>query len=197
MPHSEISGSPGASPSPEHFAAWLRPSSAAGAKASTVRPFLHLYTGARASGRLRPPRGPPPPRGIAPRPGSTPRQVRRPGSFRVLVTGAPRCARTGSDSAVLDLVLWVTPPTLTRPDRALYAVVRYFVTPGPRLPTLPRRDRHHSVFRLPAPGHPWSAAQTDAQDGPGGQACPPQTAASGSMRLLNCQGARGRIDPGA
>jgi hypothetical protein len=38
LPHSEISGSPAASASPEHFAAWPRPSSAAGAKASTMRP---------------------------------------------------------------------------------------------------------------------------------------------------------------
>lgn len=38
MPHSEISGSPAASASPEHFVAWPRPSSASSAKASTVCP---------------------------------------------------------------------------------------------------------------------------------------------------------------
>jgi hypothetical protein len=38
LPHSETSGSPAASASPEHFAAWPRPSSAANAKASTMRP---------------------------------------------------------------------------------------------------------------------------------------------------------------
>jgi hypothetical protein len=37
LPHSEISGSQAASASPEHFAAWPRPSSAANAKASTMR----------------------------------------------------------------------------------------------------------------------------------------------------------------
>ena len=37
LPHSEIPGSPAASASPGHFAAWPRPSSAADAKASTVR----------------------------------------------------------------------------------------------------------------------------------------------------------------
>jgi hypothetical protein len=38
LPHSEISGSPAASASPEHFVAWPRPSSASSAKASTVCP---------------------------------------------------------------------------------------------------------------------------------------------------------------
>jgi hypothetical protein len=42
LPHSEISGSPAASASPEHFAAWPRPSSAAGTKASTVRPSSRI-----------------------------------------------------------------------------------------------------------------------------------------------------------
>jgi hypothetical protein len=45
LPHSEIPGSQAASASPGHFAAWPRPSSAANAKASTMRPscgFLHL-----------------------------------------------------------------------------------------------------------------------------------------------------------
>ena len=37
LPHSDTPGSPVASSSPGHFAAWPRPSSAAGAKASTVR----------------------------------------------------------------------------------------------------------------------------------------------------------------
>jgi hypothetical protein len=37
LPHSEIPGSQAASASPGHFAAWPRPSSAADAKASTVR----------------------------------------------------------------------------------------------------------------------------------------------------------------
>lgn len=71
MPHSEISGSPGASPSPERFAAWLRPSSAAGAKASTVRPFLHLCTGSHR-------RSPPSPtRATSPKPSSTLLRYRR------------------------------------------------------------------------------------------------------------------------
>lgn len=56
LPHSEISGSPVASTSPERFAAWLRPSSAAGAKASTVCPSSRTFP--RATSRLRPPRGP-------------------------------------------------------------------------------------------------------------------------------------------
>jgi hypothetical protein len=46
LPHSEIPGSQAASASPGHFAAWPRPSSAANAKASTMRPscgFLHLF----------------------------------------------------------------------------------------------------------------------------------------------------------
>ena len=38
LPHSETPGSPAASASPGHFAAWPRPSSAANAKASTMRP---------------------------------------------------------------------------------------------------------------------------------------------------------------
>ena len=38
LPHSDIPGSPAASASPGHFAAWPRPSSAANAKASTMRP---------------------------------------------------------------------------------------------------------------------------------------------------------------
>ena len=38
LPHSEIPGSQAASASPGHFAAWPRPSSAANAKASTMRP---------------------------------------------------------------------------------------------------------------------------------------------------------------
>ena len=38
LPHSEIPGSQAASASPGHFAAWPRPSSAADAKASTMRP---------------------------------------------------------------------------------------------------------------------------------------------------------------
>ena len=38
LPHSEIPGSLAASASPGHFAAWPRPSSAANAKASTMRP---------------------------------------------------------------------------------------------------------------------------------------------------------------
>ena len=42
LPHSDISGSPAASASPEHFAAWPRPSSAACAKASTVRPSSRI-----------------------------------------------------------------------------------------------------------------------------------------------------------
>ena len=45
LPHSEIPGSLAASASPGHFAAWPRPSSAANAKASTMRPscgFLQL-----------------------------------------------------------------------------------------------------------------------------------------------------------
>jgi hypothetical protein len=37
LPHSDTSGSQAASASPEHFAAWPRPSSAANAKASTMR----------------------------------------------------------------------------------------------------------------------------------------------------------------
>ena len=44
LPHSDIPGSQAASASPGHFAAWPRPSSAANAKASTMRPscgFLH------------------------------------------------------------------------------------------------------------------------------------------------------------
>ena len=59
LPHSEIAGSPGASPSPAHFAAWPRPSSAAGAKASTVRPYSQSVSSLRRT-RLRPPRGPAP-----------------------------------------------------------------------------------------------------------------------------------------
>jgi hypothetical protein len=47
LPHSDSSGSQAASASPEHFAAWPRPSSAAIAKASTLRP---------SSGRLTTPR---------------------------------------------------------------------------------------------------------------------------------------------
>jgi hypothetical protein len=38
LPHSDIPGSLAASASPGHFAAWPRPSSAANAKASTMRP---------------------------------------------------------------------------------------------------------------------------------------------------------------
>ena len=38
LPHSDIPGSQAASASPGHFAAWPRPSSAANAKASTMRP---------------------------------------------------------------------------------------------------------------------------------------------------------------
>ena len=43
MPHSEISGSPAASASPEHFVAWPRPSSASSAKASTVCPSFRSH----------------------------------------------------------------------------------------------------------------------------------------------------------
>jgi hypothetical protein len=56
LPHSETSGSQAASASPEHCAAWPRPSSAANAKASTMRPS---YGGPRhpwrhpASGSIR------------------------------------------------------------------------------------------------------------------------------------------------
>ena len=64
LPHSEISGSPAASASPEHFAAWPRPSSAANAKASTMRSSL------RKSGGLPRPHAParrrPPPDRLAP-----------------------------------------------------------------------------------------------------------------------------------
>jgi hypothetical protein len=56
LPHSDTSGSPVASTSPERFAAWLRPSSAAGAKASTVCPSSRIFP--RVTPRLRPPRGP-------------------------------------------------------------------------------------------------------------------------------------------
>ena len=42
LPHSDTSGSLATSASPEHFAAWSRPSSAAGAKASTVRPSSRI-----------------------------------------------------------------------------------------------------------------------------------------------------------
>ena len=56
LPHSDTSGSPVASTSPERFAAWLRPSSAAGAKASTVCPYSRTFP--LAISRLRPPRGP-------------------------------------------------------------------------------------------------------------------------------------------
>ena len=65
LPHSEIPGSLAASASPGHFAAWPRPSSAANAKASTMRPscgfLLRLPSGvcrgrdsrpARASGMV-------------------------------------------------------------------------------------------------------------------------------------------------
>ena len=44
LPHSEIPGSLTASVSPGHFAAWPRPSSAANAKASTMRPSLRSPT---------------------------------------------------------------------------------------------------------------------------------------------------------
>ena len=50
LPHSEIPGSQAASASPGHFAAWPRPSSAANAKASTMRPscgFLLLCPSSR------------------------------------------------------------------------------------------------------------------------------------------------------
>jgi hypothetical protein len=43
LPHSEISGSPAASASPEHFVAWPRPSSASSAKASTVCPSFRSH----------------------------------------------------------------------------------------------------------------------------------------------------------
>ena len=52
LPHSDIPGSRAASASPGHFAAWPRPSSAANAKASTMRPscgFLHLFCPSRRS----------------------------------------------------------------------------------------------------------------------------------------------------
>ena len=57
LPHSEISGSPAASASPEHFVAWPRPSSASSAKASTVCPSFrsHLFRLLPSS----PPRSPP------------------------------------------------------------------------------------------------------------------------------------------
>jgi hypothetical protein len=54
LPHSEIPGSLAASASPGHFAAWPRPSSAANAKASTMRPscgFLHLFPSGVCRGR--------------------------------------------------------------------------------------------------------------------------------------------------
>jgi hypothetical protein len=81
LPHSDIPGSPAASASPGHFAAWPRPSSAANAKASTMRPSCgypasppHRFRRgrdrrpARASGMVPPGRTPCPvdttPRGI-------------------------------------------------------------------------------------------------------------------------------------
>jgi hypothetical protein len=51
LPHSDIPGSPAASASPGHFAAWPRPSSAANAKASTMRPSCG-YPAAFPSGRI-------------------------------------------------------------------------------------------------------------------------------------------------
>ena len=88
LPHSDIPGSPAASASPGHFAAWPRPSSAANAKASTMRPSCGYPASvplrrcgrdrasrpARASGMVPPGRSPrcrtarrrlAPPRGIA------------------------------------------------------------------------------------------------------------------------------------
>lgn len=63
MPHSETSGSPGASPSPERFAAWLRPSSAARRlgihRPPFIAPVVPPVRSARTRVRLRPPRGPP------------------------------------------------------------------------------------------------------------------------------------------
>ena len=53
LPHSETPGSQAASASPGHFAAWPRPSSAANAKASTMRPscgFLIPFTSSRRRG---------------------------------------------------------------------------------------------------------------------------------------------------
>jgi hypothetical protein len=90
LPHSDSSGSQAASASPEHFAAWPRPSSAAIAKASTLRPssgrLLHVHcsiscsiqdrpfgralqTGSRqprTHPSLTPPDGPPLPPGLHP-----------------------------------------------------------------------------------------------------------------------------------
>jgi hypothetical protein len=51
LPHSDIPGSPAASASPGHFAAWPRPSSAANAKASTMRPSCG-YPATVPSGRI-------------------------------------------------------------------------------------------------------------------------------------------------
>ena len=67
LPHSDIPGSQAASASPGHFAAWPRPSSAANAKASTMRPSCGFLTSSpsrtRRGGDRRPARA----RGTCPR----------------------------------------------------------------------------------------------------------------------------------
>ena len=66
LPHSEISGSPAASASPEHFVAWPRPSSASSAKASTVCPSFRSHL---RSPRCSPPSSPRSPPGHRAEPG--------------------------------------------------------------------------------------------------------------------------------
>ncbi len=53
LPHSDTPGSQAASASPGHFAAWPRPSSAANAKASTMRPSCGVFRSCSQSGNRR------------------------------------------------------------------------------------------------------------------------------------------------
>jgi len=57
LPHSDTPGSQAASASPGHFAAWPRPSSAADAKASTMRPSSRPLSRNHPSIRIHPKRG--------------------------------------------------------------------------------------------------------------------------------------------
>jgi hypothetical protein len=157
LPHSETPGSPAASASPGHFAAWPRPSSAANAKASTMRPScggphpspsrpdrsrgaVSCRTGSRQQGRCPPSRQPgsAQPRVLLrsrPDPARLLPSARSTGDSRPQPPARPGAARRQHLSVVCVCVCVVCAVRAGDPTRASSHRFRHWPKLGPRSPS--------------------------------------------------------------